>query len=64
LWTMYGGEAACTCFLARSYRLTLGLRRLKHGVQGLFTNQPMFSDFDSRELSSFDFPGDRIRLDA
>jgi hypothetical protein len=61
---MYGGEAACTCFLARSYLLTLGLRRLKHGVQGFPADQPLFSDFHGADLTSLDLARERIRSHA
>jgi hypothetical protein len=37
---MCGGEAACTCFLARAALLTLWRRRLKHGVYQVLLNEP------------------------
>src|SRR5262245_1257037 len=47
-----------------SCRLTLGRLRLKQGVQGILANQPLLADFDRRELTSLNFPSDRIRLHA
>jgi hypothetical protein len=61
---MYGGEAAYTCFLARSCLLTLGRWWLKQSVQGILRNEPVLADFDCRKLAPLDFPSHTIRFDA